>query len=142
MLEDALQSFHTSSAERAAMKRLRSINQAKSGPDMIIKAFNDLDLVLFKGNLKDRVCVRWKNLKDTRFWGSLAYTKPVTDTPRSLTALRMYRMNRMTSVTITLNPDTFFDGLCEAPCRRMYGTLMHEMCVSLTLIGSCLFELY
>ncbi|MCJ1236777.1 hypothetical protein MMC14_004759 [Varicellaria rhodocarpa] len=58
LLDDSLK---PSSDCEPAFRRLRSLNHLRVwGPDIVFKAFNDLDTALFGGVLKDRVRLRWQ----------------------------------------------------------------------------------
>ena len=80
------------------------------GPDLIIKAFCDLDVVFFRGRLRGHVCVRWlpdwSGTGDT-IWGTTVFLG------KGKCAIRM-------------NADTI---LLEhrRPFERMVATMLHEM---------------
>ena len=81
------------------------------GPDLIIKAFCDLDTIFFRGRLRGHVCVRW--LRD---WS-----------PEGFTTLGTTVRLGEGKCAIKMNADTI---LLENPhpFTRMFATMLHEMC--------------
>lgn len=81
-------------------------------PDLVIKAFLDLDIVFFAGVLSGSVGVSWKGPEF--FSGdSLGTTK--RGSPRG-------------HALIHLNAEGIL--LCPEPFKTMFSTILHEMCVS------------
>ena len=90
------------------------------GPDIIIKAFADLDLVFFNGRLRGNVCVQWASDEFFQKWqvppGTWGFTvRPKRDEMRQC---RLY----LNAKTILLDPST------DTSFKTMFGTLLHEMC--------------
>ena len=81
------------------------------GPDLIIKAFCDLDTIFFCGRLRGHVCVRW--LRD---WSKDGSTKWGT------TALLGEG-----KCAIKMNADTILLK-DRHPFTKMFATMLHEMC--------------
>lgn len=101
-------------SEREAIERLcKAIAEGRQhswGPDLIIKAFCDLDVVFFRGRLRGHVCVRWLcdwSADRSTTWGSTIYIGEG-------------------KCSIKLNADTI---LLEhpRPFERMFATMLHEM---------------
>lgn len=97
----------------AALERLRKGIQLKPwGPDLVIKAFKDLDIAFFKGTLLGNVRVGWEDMG----YYLLGLTSPV----------------RHAQCRIILNPRSILlsplNG--QIPFREMWRTMLHEMCVS------------
>ena len=90
------------------------------GPDIIIKAFADLDLVFFDGRLRGNVCVQWASDEYFQKWrvppGTWGFT--VRPQPGEKGQCRVY----LNAKTILLDPST------DIPFKTMFGTLLHEMC--------------
>lgn len=107
----------------AALERLRSgIELEPWGPDLVIKAFKDLDLAFFKGTLQGNVRVKWKCRKD---WEK-GYA-PLRDHCLGMTIPDAHAQCRiaLNAHSILLNPH-----VTPNPFREMWRTLLHEMCVS------------
>lgn len=90
------------------------------GPDLAVKAFADLDLIFFGGQLRDNVRVQWVK---------------ATEHPRfeALNRLRgaAIRLPERGKCLILLNADSHLreeHSRDEDPLRRIFGTLLHEMC--------------
>ena len=109
--------------ERAAISKLlfaatRAEEGFIPGPDVAIKAFSDLDLVFFGGQLRKHVTVQWRPdiFVSHRSWG------------------RCYRGGRgeKGQSRIELNATIIFrEGWTKRtknPFESMIGTLLHEMC--------------
>lgn len=90
------------------------------GPDIIIKAFVDLDLVFFDGRLRGNVCVQWASDEYFQKWqvapGAWGFT--VRPQRGEMGQCRVY----LNAKTILLDPST------DSPFKTMFGTLLHEMC--------------
>ena len=80
------------------------------GPDLIIKAFCDLDIVFFGGRLRGHVCVRW--LPD---WGLPG---------RTVLGTAVYIGKGKSA--IKMNADAILMSHQE-PFERMFATMLHEM---------------
>ena len=100
--------------EQEAIERLtRAIVAGRAGfwsPDLIIKAFCDLDVVFFRGRLRGHICVRWLpdwSAPGQTMWGGCFYSG------RGKCAIR-------------LNRDTILRDDSH-PFERMFRTMLHEM---------------
>ena len=100
--------------EQEAIERLnRAIVAGRAGswgPDLIIKAFCDLDVVFFRGRLRGQVCVRWLpdwSAPGRTVWGCCVFRG------RGKCAIR-------------LNVDTILRDHPH-PFECMFGTMLHEM---------------
>ena len=110
--------------ESAAIDRLiEAILDAEEngyGPDIIVKAFADLDLVFFDGRLRGNVCVQWASDEYFQKWhvpaGAWGFT--VRPQPGESGQCRM----KLNAKTILLDPST------DTPFKTMFGTMLHEMC--------------
>ena len=81
------------------------------GPDLIIKAFCDLDIIFFRGRLRGHVCVRWLRDWSTdgkTTWGTTVFLGEG-------------------KCVIKMNADTILLGQ-RHPFKRMFATMLHEMC--------------
>lgn len=106
-------------SEPDALKRLQTGTSTRWGPDLIIKAFKDLDRAFFKGTLMGNVRVVWKGHED---WDR----RSPGDDARGITM-----MVRHAQCTIFLNAgEVLCDGEVQDVYRGMWRTLLHEMCVS------------
>lgn len=102
------------SSELEAIERLsKAIDTGRAGswgPDLIIKAFCDLDAVFYRGRLRGHVCVRWLpdwSERGHTIWGSTVFLA------KGKSAIRM------NAKTILLkHPEPF---------ERMFATMLHEM---------------
>lgn len=105
----------------AALKRLREgLKIQQWGPDLLIKAFKDLDQAFFMGTLTGNVLVRWKNLRGiSNLWGLSSRGKAYGYTSKWGHG----------QARITIDPTSHFKGASD-PYREMWRTLLHEMCVS------------
>lgn len=90
------------------------------GPDIIVKAFADLDLVFFDERLRGNVCVQWESEEYFRQWrvpaGAWGFT--VTPQPGESGQCRM----KLSAKTILLDLSN------DTPFKTMFGTMLHEMC--------------
>ena len=110
--------------ESAAIDRLidaiLDAEENRYGPDLIVKAFADLDLVFFNGKLRGNVCVQWMSDEYFRKWqvpsGAWGFT--VTPQPGECGQCRV----KLNAKTILLDPST------DTPFKTMFGTMLHEMC--------------
>ena len=89
-------------------------------PDIIIKAFADVDLVFFNGRLRGNVCVQWASDEYFQKWQVPPGTWGFTVVPQrgEMGQCRMY----LNAKTILLDPST------DTSFKTMFGTLLHEMC--------------
>lgn len=90
------------------------------GPDIVIKAFRDLDIAFFDSILMGRVTVEWLCRTD---WARL----PGTEDSFGKTRWRNHRQCR-----IMLNADAILlnMSISPEPFTRMWQVIAHEMCVS------------
>ena len=90
------------------------------GPDIIVKAFSDLDLVFFDGRLRGNVCVQWASNEYFQQWqvplGAWGFT--IKPQPGEVGQCRV----KLNAKTILLDPST------DTPFKTMFGTMLHEMC--------------
>ncbi len=95
------------------------------GPDLVIKAFNDLDLVFFGGHLRGRVRVWWSSCSansDFRMGIAREHCRGC-----SYGFARKGRFFKRGEVQIVLNAALIFNGE-RPPLELMISTLLHEMC--------------
>ena len=110
--------------ETAAIERLiDSILDAEEygySPDLIVKAFTDLDLVFFNGKLRGNVCVQWASDEYFQRWkvpaGTWGFT--VRPQPGGVGQCQI----KLNAKTILVDPST------DTPFKTMFGTMLHEMC--------------
>jgi hypothetical protein len=117
-----LNHFHEPDASAmAALDRLKKGIQLKPWkPDLVIKAFKDLDLAFFNGTLTGNVRVKWMCCQEWwRFIGRKSYL--------GATAKEGHAQCRivLNAEAILLNPIS-----APIPFREMWRTMLHEMCVS------------
>ena len=109
--------------ELAAIENLRQIVYAVEkrmdfGPDLAVKAFSDLDLMFFDGQLRDNVHVQWVKPNDDPEFAALRRVWGATMRP-----------SKPGKCLIKLNADLHLRQSHEVdPLRLMFGTLLHEMC--------------
>ena len=124
----------TTPDEEAAIDRLSNIFQSVEdewsiGPDLVIKAFSDLDLVFFGGGLRGNVTVQWK---EDNFFRE-------REAPFSVRGHCSSHNGDGSTVSvegrchIRLNASIIFQLAWERPgeaepWQQMIGTLLHEMC--------------
>lgn len=106
-----------SSSERAAIHRLRSsidwCERNRWGPDLVIKAFLDLDKIFFCGMLRDIVLVKWKrNLNRPGMTGCCHKDSLNPNSGRR---------------EIWLNADEILRARERYPFAEMLSTVLHEM---------------
>jgi len=106
-----------SSAEGATITRLQTLivdvqRGGYWGPDVAVKAFEDLDLVFFGGHLHGHVCVCWDDLADH----ILGWTEFPTDSKK-----------HENQCHIVLNAQLIFGEADFHPFVQMVHTLLHEM---------------
>ena len=94
------------------------------GPDLPIKAFNDLDQVLFGGYLRGRVGLRWEG--DTK-----ALASSVGHDPSDVMGITMPIMKGrppiMVAEVILNSQQIFLKTTPEMKWKRMWNVLIHEM---------------
>ena len=106
----------------AALKRLRNGLRIRPwGPDLLIKAFKDLDTAFFMGTLTGNVLVQWKKSMDVRSLLGLGPSHKVTWGYTSKVGHGQAK--------ISINSTPHFKASGD-PFREMWRTLLHEMCVS------------
>lgn len=118
-----LNHFHEPDASSmAALERLKNGLQLRPwGPDLVIKAFKDLDIAFFKGTLLGNVRVRWKGRQEcNKLMG-------ITDLFLGVTIPEGHAQCRIILNAYTILVDSR-EGVI--PFRQMWRTILHEMCVS------------
>ena len=110
--------------ETAAIDRLidaiLDAEEHEYSPDLIVKAFADLDLVFFNGKLRDNVCVQWASDEYFQQWEVPAGTWGFTVRPQP---------GEAGQCRIKLNAKTILvDQSTDTPFKTMFGTMLHEMC--------------
>jgi hypothetical protein len=108
-------------ASMAALERLKTgIKMRPWQPDLVIKAFKDLDLAFFKGTLTGNVRVKWMCRQE---W--LRFRGPEAD------YLGVTQKEAHAQCRIVLNAETVLlhPGSAPIPFREMWRTMLHEMCV-------------
>lgn len=111
------------SKERAALYRLADGMQLeKWGPDLIIKAFDDLDLVFFRGVLATRTQISWMTTREIRAKGLTSSVFGFTE------PLGHGRAHIVLNSTIIFLED-------PNPFAQMWSTMLHEMVVSIAGFG-------
>ena len=105
--------------ESAAIRRLRDARNwcegegNRWGPDLVIKAFLDLDTIFFCGRLRDIVKVVWKqNLHDPTMAGICKKDRARPNSGRR---------------EIWLNADVILRARERRPFQEMFATVLHEM---------------
>lgn len=106
----------------AALERLKQgIRIQNWGPDLLIKAFKDLDQAFFMGTLTGNVLVQWKNTREiSDLWG--------LGSSRGVTWGSTFKMGHG-QARISINSKPHFTEARD-PHREMWRTMLHEMCVS------------
>ena len=107
-----------SAEENDAIVRLSNAIQRAAherwGPDLVIKAFCDLDRVFFRARLRGHVCLTWK--PNESFRGvSFAETTAVSRHGKGKCVIHLNAMG------VFLQPE------CESVFEEMFATLLHEM---------------
>lgn len=125
-----------SAAEMEAIGRLREVLKDHDwSPDIVIKAFRDLDTVFFCGRLQDKVKIQWSSPGDlypfmipgklvnahtnTRMWGQ-KFDGTILD-PRS------ERRFRQTTIRLSAR-NVFLLPFWKNPWMLMWCLVLHEMC--------------
>lgn len=110
------------SESAAALERLKQGTRIqKWGPDLLIKAFKDLDQAFFMGTLTGNVLVHWKNTREISDRWGLGSSRGVTWGSTS-------KMGHGRA-GISINSKPHFTRARD-PHREMWRTMLHEMCVS------------
>ena len=106
-------------SESAAIRRLRDAKNwcerdgNRWGPDLVIKAFLDLDAIFFCGRLRDIVKVVWKrHLRDPTMAGICKKDRAHPNSGRR---------------EIWLNADVILRARERRPFQEMFATVLHEM---------------
>ena len=132
----------TTPAEEAALDRLCGVFQSVEdeltiAPDLVIKAFSDLDLVFFSGRLRGNVAVQW--VEDEFFCDR---EKPLTVRGHCSKyhndGLRISvegRCHIRLNATIIFRRGWKNPGDPE-PWQQMIGSLLHEMCHAYAVVRS------
>lgn len=109
----------------AALQRLKDgLKLDPWGPDLVIKAFKDLDLAFFKGTLLGNVRVKWICRTE---WQEICSGKRES----SKHAVAYTEMDGHAQCYIALNASAhLLDPTTPKPYREMWRTMLHEMCVS------------
>ncbi|KAK4547316.1 hypothetical protein LTR36_000971 [Oleoguttula mirabilis] len=94
---------------RARLHRAWNLPSWQTTPDLYIKIFNDLDLLLFAGQLYKRVCISWKDLDNIE--------------ASALTWARMPFGWWHRRIRIHLGRSLYL----ESPKAVVWGTVIHEM---------------
>ena len=110
--------------ESAAIDRLIDaiLDAEENGyaPDIIVKAFSDLDLVFFGGRLRGNVCVQWASDAYFQQWHAPTGTWGFTVRPQP---------GEFGQCRVKLNAKTILqDASTDTPFKTMFGTVLHEMC--------------
>ena len=112
--------------ESRAAARLRTLDDLTDwGPDVVMKAFVDLSTLFFACRLQNRVYVQWKSRREMASTGD-----PGMERSFGYTTVKM--MGRGRVIQICLNKDAIFMQETFQPWKKMWGTLLHEMCVCAT----------
>ena len=109
-----------SSAELAAIQRLReALANSRWNPDIVIKAFQDLDLIFFCGRLRHKVGFQWQS--------SSAFAP--YERPGRLYLGATFRTEAIGQMSIMLNAHhLLFRDIIQNPWMLMWATALHEMC--------------
>ena len=111
-----------SSAELAAIQRLREALEVEDhlwSPDIVIKAFHDLDIIFFNGRLRNNVQFQWKTPE--------AFIPHVQPDDFALGATN--RTGRVGQMSIILNAhNLLFRNVIQKPRMQVWSTALHEMC--------------
>ena len=115
------------------LQRLYSLRQSNTwGPDLIFKAFDDLDLALFQGKLRGHIQLSWKT--EAEF--TQRYPGRVNSYAMTQFSYRILRNNAGKKACwsfvafINLRSSKIFQDPLEGNSTRwdeMFGTLIHEM---------------
>ena len=110
----------------AALERLRDgIRLDPWGPDLVIKAFKDLDLAFFKGTLLGNVRVKWMCRTE---W--LKTIDPRCDSPMEVVGYTQPGPHAQCAIALNAHHHLLNAHRTPNPFREMWRTLLHEMCVS------------
>ncbi|KAI9816596.1 MAG: hypothetical protein M1827_001728 [Pycnora praestabilis] len=120
-LEDAhARGVHLTPEQVAALDRLTALSQVgRWGPDVVIKTFDDLDLVFFRGKLRGNIYLRWTSPQPT--------SSERRDQRHSLGTTWSYRsLAGCPRIAIELSSEILTRQ--EMSLRDVWSTLLHEMC--------------
>ncbi len=112
-------------AEYAAISNLAYVIQDRTyryHPDIVVKAFNDLDIVFFGGRLHGNVLVSWANSTQCA-----ELQREIGG--RFLGCTQGNFLGEQGQARISLNPRAILleNGEGEIPLRAMFCTLLHEV---------------
>ena len=109
-----------SSAELAAIQRLRgALANSVWNPDIVIKAFQDLDLIFFCSRLRHKVRFQWQS--------PLAFAP--YEQPGGLNLGATFRGEAIGQMSIMLNAhNLLLRDIVQNPWMLMWSTALHEMC--------------
>ena len=96
---------------RAARDRILATSEHDFTPDLLVKMFNDLDTVVFHGDLRYRVCLRWTDMRTLGMRGDGGCTLAPSN----------YNIGR---IDIFLSADIDWSAY---PDDLPLGVLLHEM---------------
>lgn len=99
------------------------------GPDLAVKAFDDLDVVFFGGYLRGNVCVGWSACgRDKRF--------KCDGGRKCVLGFEQPTGWRSGQTRITLNAALIFGREVDNPFGTMMSTILHEMCHAIDTVRS------
>ena len=146
-LEATLHLTKCTPAAFAALKRLQpwfdgSEARKEWGPDIIFKAFDDLDVALFHGRLRGRCQLQWKSEEELRalfpsvrhIWATTVPKRRRVEDPVNWDYCQVYSAHiYLNSTSHFLDPLPTYIDEKGVECKRtrwenMWGTLLHEMC--------------
>lgn len=110
----------------AALRRLRDGVQLNPwGPDLVIKAFKDLDLAFFRGTLLHNVRVKW--MCRTEWTENL---KSIIGSSKHFFGITLEDAHAQCCIVLNAQNILLNPHLTPNPFRQMWRTMLHEMCVS------------
>lgn len=110
-----------SSAELAAIQRLREAieDHRPWSPDIVIKAFHDLDIIFFLGRLRNNVRIQWQTPE--------AFIPHVT--PEDFALGATIGTGRVGQMDIMIHAhNLLYRDVIQNPWMQMWSTALHEMC--------------
>lgn len=111
-----------SPVELAAIQRLHEALKEKDhlwSPDIVIKAFHDLDIIFFGGRLRNHVRFQWRSGE-----AFIAHVQPEGFALGATTGT-----GRIGKMRIMLNAhNLLFRDVIQKPWMQMWSTALHEMC--------------
>ena len=99
------------------------------GPDLAIKAFIDLDLVFFGGQLRDNVRVLWVKASDHP-----SFAAPTGPKGAAIQLPERGKCLIMLNADLHLRRRQSHDDV-DDPLRLIFGTLLHEMCHAYEIVS-------